>query len=168
MGGRSYINARRPGLQALFERFLKGVGYSMLVDEFIPGYCGNGCLDNGSMISPEQFLLDLEAQQGMDWLWAAPAVPPPGDAADRIRDAVLSGRGNFLETEHTLAHYRDEVWDALYFRCRMDTLKEKEILDQCHAEYRAKVAAYEPASYPEDTLRAMESILARARKELVK
>jgi len=47
------------------------------------------------------------------------------------------------------------------------TSRESEILDQCHAEYRAKVAAYEPVSYPTDTLRALEGILARAQKALV-
>jgi len=50
------------------------------------------------MISPEQFLLDLEVQQGLDWLWTAPAVSPAGDVVNRIRDTVLNGRGNFLET----------------------------------------------------------------------
>ncbi len=166
VGGRSYINARRPGFQALFERFLKAVGYAALVDDHALGYAGGGCIENGSTISVEQFLLDLEVGAGLDALWTAPVVPPPGDVVARLRDGVLNAGGNFLETEHTLEHFRDEYWPARYFGCDTDTRTEKAVLDQCHAEYRQKVEGYQPASYPEATLRELERILVSARGKL--
>ena len=166
VGGRSYINARRPGLQAVFERFLKAVGYAALVDRHALHYQANGCLDNGSMSSPEQFLLDVEAFAGLDALWTAPVVPPAGDAAARIRDVVLAGGGDFLGTEHTLGHFRDEIWAALYFQCRTRTRTEQEILDQCHAEYREKVARYQPAAHPPAVVSELERILDKARQAL--
>jgi trimethylamine:corrinoid methyltransferase-like protein len=166
IGGRSYVNARRPGMQAVFERFLKAVGYAALVDQHALRYQGNGCLDNGSMISAEQFLLDLEILGGLDWLWTAPSTPPPGDAATRIQDVVMNGGGNFLETEHTLAHFRDEMWPASYFDCRTNTRSEKEILDRCHADYCEKVEHYQPASRPDDAIKELERILKRAKQQL--
>jgi trimethylamine:corrinoid methyltransferase-like protein len=167
VGGRSYINARRPGLQALFERFLKAVGYAGLVDRHALSYAGHGCLDNGSMISPEQFLLDAEVLAGLDELSAAPVVPPPGDAAARIREAVINGDGSFVASEHTLNHYRDEMWAAGYFRCDTHTRGEQDILDQCHAEYRQGIDAYQPASQPAGVLRELERILKRAEAALL-
>ena len=145
VGGRSYINARRPGLQAVFERFLKAYGYAGLMDKHTLYYAGNGCLENGSTISPEQFLLDLEVLAGLDALATFPVVPPEGDAFTRIREGVLQDNGDFLSAEHTLEHFRDELWPARYFQCRSHTSSEQEILDQCHAEYREKVDNYQPA-----------------------
>ena len=167
VGGQSYINARRPGLQAVYERYLKAVGYAAYVHDHVVYYAGNGCIENGSTISPEQLLLDMEALAGLDALGTRPVVPPAGDAAERIRATVLSGGGNFLETEHTLEHFRDERWEASFFRADTRTRTEREILDQCHAQYRQRVADYTPASYPADTVRELESILARARRALL-
>jgi len=167
VGGRSYINARRPGLQAVFERFLKGLGYANLVDRHMLQFQVNGCLDNGSMISPEQFLLDAEVFAGLDALTAAPTIPPANEAATRIRQVVLEEAGNFLTTEHTLTHFRDERWDARYFRCDTHTRSEQEILDQCHARFRQSQTDYQPAAHPPEIIRALEKILAEAEKKLL-
>ena len=104
---------------------------------------------------------------GLGELSAAPVVPPPGAAAARIREAVLNGDGSFIAEEHTLNHYRDEMWAALYFRCDTRTRSEREILDQCHAEYRRRVAEYQAASRPADVIREMERILRRAEAALL-
>jgi trimethylamine:corrinoid methyltransferase-like protein len=162
VGGRSYINAKRPGLQAVYERFLKALGYSAFIDRHAFYFVGNGCLDNGSMFSPEQFLLDMEMEHGMENLWTFPKVSPPGQAAERIAQIVLNEDGNFMACEHTLAHYRDEMWAPRYFQCLAETRTEKEILDRCHAEYRDKVDHYKPASHPSDILHAMEKIVKKA------
>ena len=166
VGGRSYINARRPGLQAVFERFLKAQGYAALVDRHWLSYAGNGCLENGSTLSVEQFLLDMEVMTGLNSLWTAPLAPPPGDAVERIRETVLNHAGNFLGTDHTLAHFRDEMWTPALFRCGASTATEAEVVDQCHAEFRRAVASYQPASQPADKVRELERILQRARREL--
>ncbi|MFH0796020.1 MAG: trimethylamine methyltransferase family protein, partial [Candidatus Omnitrophota bacterium] len=162
----SYISARRPGLQAVFERFLKAVGYSALADGHLFGFAGNGNLDNGSMFSPEQFLLDLEIMEGLDSLWTAPDVPPVGDTAARISEAILKEGGNFLTSEHTLRHYRDEMWNPGYFQYLASTRNEKEILDRCHADYRAMVEDYRPVSHPDEVIRELKRIIERARQNL--
>ncbi|MBI4024576.1 MAG: trimethylamine methyltransferase family protein [Verrucomicrobia bacterium] len=167
IGGRSYVSARRPGLQAVFERFLKAVGYALLADSGAVGYAGNGNLDNGSMISPEQLLLDMEIFQGLDMLWTAPEASSSGDVVRRIGEVVRNEGGNFLTVEHTLEHFRDEMWAAAYFQCQTNTRTEKEILDRCHADYRQRVGSYEPASYPPEVVRELDQILNRARSQLL-
>ena len=120
------------------------------------------------MVSPEQFLLDMEMAEGLQWAHTAPNVPPAGDAVARIREAVLNGGGNFLSTEHTLEHYRDEMWPAACFPCIPETRSEKEILDWCHEQYSRRLAEYRPASWPRKTVVELEAILSRARRNLVK
>ncbi len=166
VGGRSYISARRPGLQAVVERVLKAVGYSALVDGHALSFAGNGNLDNGSMVSPEQCLLDLDLTEGLTALWTAPTFPAPGDAVARIREAVLHDAGSFLLAEHTLTHYRDELWDSTYFPTLVETHTERDVLEHCHADYRRRLASYTPASYPTAVLRELERILEKARAAL--
>ena len=119
------------------------------------------------MFSPEQFLLDLEIAGGFNSLWTPPALPAVNDTADRIIETILKNEGNFLEAEHTLAHYRDEMWSPAYFQCLTDTRNEKVILDRCHADYQAKVNDYRPASYPDEVIRELKKVLERARRILL-
>ena len=164
VGGRGYISATHPGLQATFERFLKAVGYAAYVDAGAVSYSGTGNLDNGSVLSPEQLLLDMEIMEGLDRLWDAPTM---GGAAARIRATVLEERGSFLTAEHTLAHHREELWDPRYFRRLVDSRTEAEVLDECHAEYRARVEGYREASHPAEVVRELETIVEEARRDLV-
>ena len=164
MGGRGYISATHPGLQATFERFLKAVGYAAYMDGGAVSVSGTGNLDNGSVLSPEQLLLDFEMMEGLDRLWDE---PPMGGAAGRIRATVLEEGGSFLASEHTLAHFRKELWDPRYFRRLVDTKSEAEVLDECHAEYRGRVEGYREASQGAEVVRELERIVEEARSELV-
>ena len=166
VGGRSYISARRPGLQATFERFMKAIGYAALVDRHAIGLACTGNLDNGSMFSPEQFLLDIEMAEGLDWGWTLPHVPAPGDAASRIQETVLEAGGDFLSAEHTLASFKQEMWPAPCFQALTDTRTEQQVLDRCHAEFQSMVDRYIPASYPEGVLRLLRKTVQTARKKL--
>jgi hypothetical protein len=65
---------------------LAEVGYSALVNGHGLSFAGNGNLDNGSLVSPEQCLLDLDLTEGLLALWTAPVVPAPGDALARLRE----------------------------------------------------------------------------------
>lgn len=163
VGGRAYITAKRPGLQAVVEQFLKSVGYASLVDGNVLHFVGAGNLDNGSVISPEQFILSQEIGDGLDWLTAAPVISPPGDAAERLAECIRDGQ-DFLTSEHTLAHFRDERWDPAFFQYGADTPTEKAILDQCHAYYMDKIQSYTPGAYPDHVIRDLEKILAKAKQ----
>jgi len=167
VGGRTYVSAKRPGLQAVFEKLLKAIGYSQFVDDHAFAYPGHGTLDNGSVTCPEQFLLDLEVVDGFMHLWQTPAAAGNDDVVERLRRGILDHAGNFLGDDHTLAHYRDEAWDPRYFQRLIDTKTERDILDQAHAEVEGYVAAYEPASHAPEVLRALENVLERAKGELV-
>jgi hypothetical protein len=102
----------------------------------------------------------MEMTEGLDRLWDAPTVD---GAADRIRATVLEERGSFLTSEHTLAHFREELWDPQYFRRLVDSRTEAEVLDQCHEEYRGRVEGYREAGHPAEVVRELERIVEEAR-----
>lgn len=161
VGGRSYVTARRPGFQAVFEKLLKAIGYAAFVDDHALGYPGHGTLDNGSVHSPEQFLLDLEVTEGLAHLWTQPQ-DPGDDVVARIAEGTLERGGNFLQADHTLTHYRAESWDPAVFARLRDTHTERVMLDQIHDRHRSLVAAYEPAAQPPEVLRELRAIRDRA------
>ena len=166
VGGRTYVSARHPGMQAVFECFLKAVGYSALVDEHALHY--TGCtLANGSVLCVEQWLLDYEVMEALGWLWATPEPAATPGAAERIAEGVLELGGSFLGADHTVQHHRTALWDPTFFQRLTDTRTEREILDQCHALYRDRVASYGPAAQPEDVRRELQRILEEARGKLL-
>lgn len=167
VGGRTYVTAKRPGLQAVFEKLLKAIGYSQFVDDHALAYAGGGTLDNGSVTSPEQLLLDLEVLEGLDDLTRQSLVPPEQDVVERLREGVTELGGNFLTSDHTLTHYRDELWDPQYFLRTTDTADERGLLDRAHAEVQRRIAEYAPASHPSEVVRGLLDILAEATPELL-
>jgi len=166
VGGRGYITARHPGLHALFERFLKAVGYAAYVDAHFVHYPGTGNLNNGSVMSAEQYLLDLEVLEALDALWSEPPTPPAGEVVERLREGILEAGGSFLGLDHTFTHSRDALWEPRYFQRLTDTRTEADIVERCHADFAQRLESYEPASQPPDVLRELERILDRARREL--
>lgn len=162
VGGRGYISAKAPGLQALFERLLKARGYSLFVDNGAFRYDGTGNLDNGSVFSPEQYILDLEIMEALSHLMVAPRIPGAGGAIERIKAAVEGG-GNFMADEHTLSHFRDELWESFCFGATFQALPEDVIIAKCHAKYMERLGGYKPSAYPDRVARQLRTILRRAK-----
>ncbi len=158
VGGRGYVGAKRPGLQAVFERFLKAAGYAAFVDRGLLSYPGTGNLDNGGAMSPEQYLLDLEIMEGLDQLWSSPVDRSDDDTPERIREGILDEGGDFLGMCHTLQQFREEAWEPRYFTRGADTADEGAILDACHEQYLETLKAYEPATHPEDAVRELRAV----------
>jgi trimethylamine:corrinoid methyltransferase-like protein len=167
VGGTGYISATHPGFQALAERFLKAQGYAGLVNHQALAYAGTGNLGNGGILSPEQYLLDLEMIEGLQALWATPNFSPPGDVLERLSEGALQANADFLTQEHTLEHYRDEMWDPRYFQRLTDTRTEEQLVARAHEDYRSLVNSYQPAAYSADVLKELTAILEKARTDLL-
>ncbi len=162
VGGRGYVSARAPGLQAVCERFIKANGYSLYVDDGAIRYGGTGNLDNGSVFSPEQYVLDMEIMEALNHLNVAPRLPGADGVAGRIAAAVEGG-GNFMAEDHTLGHFRDELWDSFCFGTGQRTMAESEIVEKCHQRYEGKIAEYKPAGYPAETVAQLKKILRKVK-----
>jgi len=161
--------ARRPGLQAVFENF-----YATSCRQRWDGrpdipYAGMGTLYNGGLGSPTQFMLDMEIRKAQ---WACRDTIEVSDESLDFEEVaeVTRDRGSFLTSDHTMRHFR-ELWTSEFFRSddpwgggSWDGT-EKAILDRCEEKWRSNLGAWKPPEWPEDTIRAMDGLVARAKKE---
>ena len=160
--------ARKPGLQAVFENwYATGCRQRWERNTEIP-YAGMGTLQNGGLGSPTQFMLDMEIRKAQ---WSYKHDIEVSDETlnfDEIVE-VTEKQSNFLLSQHTVAHCHD-LWLSRYFRSG-DPMgggwdgTEKAILDQCEEAWRANLARWEPPEWPQEKLKAMDELVARAKKE---
>jgi trimethylamine--corrinoid protein Co-methyltransferase len=160
--------AQRPGLQAVFEN-LYGASCRARWDRNpdVP-YAGMGTLHNGGLGSPTQLMLDMEIRKAQ-WAYGKKLpVDVESIAWEDILSVIESG-GTFLDREHTMRHFR-ELWMSPLFLSDSPGPgwdgSEKAILDVCEDLWRANLARWQPPEWPEETLAAMDALLARAWRDL--
>ncbi len=163
-------STNRPGLQAVYQNFYAMSCYARLAGDADLPYPGMGTLDNGGVGSPTQFMLDMEIRKSQHALKQDVEVSEETLVFDDICERVDTG-DTFLTSDHTLENFRD-LWTSELFPLSVpetaaDAGDEKRILDLCEERWRANVAAWEPPTVPEDTMRALEGVLDRASNELV-
>ena len=87
---------------------------------------------------------------------------------DMISEHLCEGRG-FLESEHTLRHFK-ELWSPrLFLRQTPDALwdgSEAAILNRCNEQVKVNLTRYQPPEWPREIIRALDELLARAKREL--
>jgi trimethylamine:corrinoid methyltransferase-like protein len=161
--------ARRPGLQAVFENFYAtNCRQRWENDPDIP-YAGMGALYNGGVGSPTQFILDMEIRKAQ-WKYSSEiTVNEETMAWDEILK-VVNEKGNFLESEHTLKHFR-ELWISPLFRSDSPIMggwdgTEKTILDTCEQIWRENLKKWLPPEWPPEKIKALEKLLVQAKKDL--
>lgn len=160
--------ARRPGLQAVFENFYATSCRQRWDSRPDVPYGGMGTLHNGGLGSPTQFILDMEIRKAQ-WAYTN-GIEVNDDTMDFDEMVeVVQHKGSFLVTDHTLNHFR-ELWLSECFRSDDPFAgawdgTEKAILDTCEAKWRANLEHWEPPQWPEDKLKAMDNLVARAKKE---
>jgi trimethylamine--corrinoid protein Co-methyltransferase len=157
-----------PGLGAVYENFLAAMGRAQWRGTPITDYTGRGLLANGRYASPVQAMLDIEVMKSLTYLNAPVTVSEATLPLEEIIDHVVRER-DFLTSDHTLAHFR-EIWSSTVFRHNLADLPastESAILDRCDQAWQANLARYQPPDWPEDTLRALDGVVAQARLELI-
>jgi len=107
-----YVDCKRPGIEATFQKMLPLVG-APVGTGLHPG--GGGLLSAGQDYSPVQHLLDTEITEAAKRFWGSFEVSEETIALDLIESMLTSGRTNFLDTDHTLAHYRARQWYPRWF-----------------------------------------------------
>ena len=82
---------------------------------------------------------------------------------------AVEGQSNFLESDHTLRHFRD-LWIPELFRSDDPSTgpwdgSEAALLDTCEEMWRTNLSRWEPPEWPAEVTRALEELLARAKQE---
>ncbi len=164
IGGATYVAASRPGMAAVFEKGLKGLAYARLGRS--ANYAGGGVLENGALFSPQQLLLDMDAQ---GWLASLQRDPTAGletsEIVSGILDVARNGNGDFLSHEQTLSRYRTAVWEP-FIVTRGTTAGEAEALAAAARQFRETATAYSGYEPDREKLAAGHEVLRRARRDL--
>ena len=156
----SYVDCKRPGLEAAYQKLLPLVGvafgYGMSVS-------GEGLLSAGQDYSPVQHLLDAEIQTSVSRFFGSFDVSAETLALDLIED-VVGGQADFLTAEHTLSHYRREQWYPNWLdRTRWQNPEyereaEARMMDRIDRYVRDAIARYRQPQLDEARLRELGRI----------
>lgn len=160
--------AKLPGIQAVYENFYGRSIQAKLLQRTDITYPGMGTLNNGGLGSPTQFMLDLEIRKSLHAIKDSIVVDDETLVFDEICEVTRTD-GNFMMSDHTLKHCRD-LWNSQLFLTEDPEAgnwggNEKVILDQCDEMWRENVKKWQPPTIDKDQQKAMEAVLAKAKKE---
>jgi trimethylamine--corrinoid protein Co-methyltransferase len=164
-----YVEAKVPGLQAAFLKTYRQMAFGSTVSLPLP----IGALDNAAAFSPTQAMIDLEMNEAIYKFGRGIEVNADTCAVDLIHEMLFCERGTYLESEHTLAHFRDIGWNPrLFDRRYFDHTQpapcgDEQILQQADQTWRQLVASQSAPTLDAATRRELDRIVTAAQKELL-
>lgn len=164
-----YVEAKTPGLQAAFMKTFRQMAFGCTVSLPLP----IGALDNGAVFSPTQAMIDLEMNEALYRLGRGLTVDDETCAVELINELLFCQQRTYLESEHTLAHFRELGWyPRLFDRRYCDhtgsaPAGDERLLRQADQAWRDLVAAQPPVDVEPALAREVERIVAAARAELL-
>lgn len=166
VGSGEYGPAKTPGLYASLEKAYR----AMAVAAFTGSHpsVGSGHLDGGLTMSPVQLLLDREMSAALAHMKTPVEVSADAIGLDTILEVGHAEETNYLETNHTLEHFRSALWlPELLSRLGWEGPEsEAQAIERGQARVDELVASYEKPDFDEGKLAAMREVVERARKEL--
>ena len=166
----NYVDAKRPGLEAAFEKMFALAGAPFGTD-FAPG--GGGLLSAGQDYSPVQHMLDAEMEKAVERFRGTFEVSDETLALDLIGKMVRQGSTNFLETDHTLRHFRAEQWYPRWFDRSLwqgpeaELQAEGRMLERVDRYWRDAVARYVPPAADKARLSELRRIFLAAERRIL-
>jgi trimethylamine--corrinoid protein Co-methyltransferase len=165
--GSDYIDASLPGMQVAYERVFR----AMAIAAFTGGVFrlgGQGTLEAGQIFSPVQFILERELSGGL-WRLGQGIVVDEEELALDVIDAIGPGeRGSYLDTEHTLLHYRQSWFPKMLYRGpyegeAVEHERDRQMLYAANRRMKEAIARYSPPEVDAAKIKEMERIVANAR-----
>lgn len=149
------------GAEAAFHIMAQGLAGLNLIHDV-------GYMDMGMVCAVEQLVLGNEII-GMTQRFLRGIEFTPATLATEVIASVGPG-GNFLQTEHTLDHFRRELWRPTIFT-RQDYGKWKatgaqDTATRVREKIRAILATHHPSSLEDKTLASLEEIKRKGEEEL--
>ena len=134
---------------------------------------GNGLLSAGQDYSPVQHLLDAEIGKATERFWGHFDVTDETLAVNVIEDIMKSARTNFLDTEHTLAHYRAEQWYPRWFDRSpwqgqaYEVDAERKMLERINAHCTEAIRRYTPPAIDPGKIAELKRIFRAAERKIL-
>jgi len=164
-----YVEAKVPGLQAAFLKTYRQMAFGCTVSMPLP----IGALDNGAAFSPTQAMIDLEMNEAIYRFGRGLEVNADTCAVDLINELLFCERGTYLESEHTLAHFREVGWNPrLFDRCYFDHTQpapcgDERILQQADQSWRQLVTSQTVPTLDPALMGEVDRIVRAAEEELL-
>jgi trimethylamine--corrinoid protein Co-methyltransferase len=165
-----YLEAKVPGMQAAFMKTFRQMAFGCTVSNPLP----LGLLDNGSTFSPTQAMIDLDMNLAQFKFAKGIEVNDETLCLDLINEIEFGEAGTYLESDHTLRHFRDALWDTrlfdrTYAKDSLPTPLESDaaILTKADSAWRAIVSAQPPVEIDPSFAREVNRIVDAAKKELM-
>jgi len=169
-GASDYTDAKLPGLAAAMEKAFKAMTVAAFTGVQPPA--GQGMLESGKTLSPEQLLIEREVTQHIRQLAKPLRVDPETLAQDTIDEVGLGIGWTYLESEHTLRNFRDALWHptlldrGVWQGFEIGQQREREMIDRAHETFLDMLSQYVPPEPDPDKLAAVRKVIERAKKEL--
>lgn len=164
-----YVEAKVPGLQAAFMKTYRQMAFGSTVSLPLP----IGALDNAAAFSPTQAMIDLEINEAIHRFHRGIEVNDDTCAVDLIHEMLFCEKETYLESSHTVAHYRGTGWYPRWFdRAACDhqapaPCGDEGMLAQADEAWRKLVAGQPPPDVDPAMVREMERIVSAARRDLL-
>ena len=166
----AYVEAKCPGIQAAFMKTFRQMAFASMVSTPHP----IGLLDNGSAFSPTQAMIDLDANQAMFSLGQGITISEETLCVELINRMEFCETEAYLQTDHTLEHFREVMWDThifdrTYRRAGSYRAAEADarILEAADGEWRKRVASQTPPRRDARFTAELDRIIDAARRELM-
>lgn len=169
-GASDYCDAKVPGLRAAFEKAHKAMTVAAYTGQH-PGV-GQGMLDSGKVLSPEQLLIERDVSKGVGRLFRAVDVSDDSLALESILEVEQGIESTHLVTEHTVRHFREALWDPEFHShaplddYAADFTRDQRQVDKAHAQVEEIIETYEAPDVEDDMLRDLRKVVERAGKSV--
>jgi len=165
-----YVEAKCPGIQAAFMKTYRQMAFGCTVSASLPV----GLLDNGAVFSAAQAMLDLDMNRALYGFGQGMEVSDETMCVDLISQLEFCEKSTYLESEHTLRHFRDVLWATRLFdrtyRRPGNILPHEEdgrILEKADRAWRELVAAQKPLEVDPRFAAELDRIVEAAKRELL-
>jgi trimethylamine--corrinoid protein Co-methyltransferase len=166
----AYLEAKCPGIQAAFMKTYRQMALASMVSASLP----IGLLDNGSVFSPVQAMIDLDMNEAQYRLSRGLKIDDDTLSTDLINSMAFCEHEAYLQTEHTLKFFRSTVWDTKLFDrdYRRDEYlssddADERILRRADEQWRRLVSSHDQPHRDKVFLKELDRIVSSARVELL-
>lgn len=165
----NYIDAKRPGINAVFERFLPLI---VLPFEGRAPFGTRGLLSAGQDYCPVQQFLELDMQTAIERVLGTYEVSEKTLALDLLGEVMSKEGETFLDKEHTLYNYKSEQWyskwldHSLWQGEKIEKESEYKMMKRIDAYWKDAVRRYKQPDVDQKRLQEAKKILKAAKDEM--
>ena len=165
----AYVEAKTPGVQAATLKVYRQMALASTVS--LP--LAIGVLDSAAVFSPTQAMIDLEVNEGLYKFYRGMEVDDETMCVDLISELEFCASQTYLESEHTLRHFRQLGWNPrLFDRTACDhaapvLLGDEALLAKADQMWRELVADQPPVERDRQFVDELDRIVEAAKKDLL-